>query len=119
MQDDKGMASCSFRAPLRSAGATQPVLMRLKAEDAARLGGVPLRGGKFDWTTELGHPESWVVASCGAYSVVWNFRCELFGSKVHKIAGVMTVPAKFCSAPYQVQARLCCIFGIQTEEVVF
>ncbi|KAK9809508.1 hypothetical protein WJX73_005682 [Symbiochloris irregularis] len=36
--------------------------------------GAPLRGGKFNWTTELGHPESWVVASCGAYSVVWSFK---------------------------------------------
>jgi hypothetical protein len=51
-----------------------PRLLRLKPEDVLLTGGKPLRGGKFTWVTEQGRQERWIVASCGNYSVVWNFR---------------------------------------------
>ncbi len=36
----------------------------------------PLEKGKFTWITEEGREERWVVASCGKYTVLWNFRYD-------------------------------------------
>jgi hypothetical protein len=38
------------------------------------VGRAPLQKGKFTWITEAGRQERWIVASCGAYTVLWNFR---------------------------------------------
>ncbi|EFJ44397.1 hypothetical protein VOLCADRAFT_95403 [Volvox carteri f. nagariensis] len=35
--------------------------------------GAKLAKGKFTWITEDGHSESWVVAVCGRFLVVWDF----------------------------------------------
>lgn len=35
----------------------------------------PLEKGHFTWITERGRQERWIVASCGNYTVLWNFRC--------------------------------------------
>ncbi|GBF92191.1 hypothetical protein Rsub_05273 [Raphidocelis subcapitata] len=51
-----------------------PRLLRLKPEDVVLAGGKPLRHAKFTWITEEGRQERWIVASCGHYSVVWNFK---------------------------------------------
>ena len=56
------------------ARAPAPRLCRLKAEDVAKVGNAPLRQGKFTWVTEAGRQERWIVASCGNYTVLWNFR---------------------------------------------
>lgn len=32
-----------------------------------------LEKGKFTWITEQGSQERWIVASCGNFSVLWNF----------------------------------------------
>ena len=37
-------------------------------------GGAALEKGHFTWITEKGRQERWVVASCGNYTVLWNFR---------------------------------------------
>lgn len=42
---------------------------------ALQVGRAPLQKGKFTWITEAGRQERWIVASCGAYTVLWNFRC--------------------------------------------
>lgn len=34
----------------------------------------PLLKGKFTWVTEDGKQERWIVASCGNYSILFNFR---------------------------------------------
>ena len=52
-----------------------PRLLRLKPEDLAQVGSAPLQKGKFTWVTESGREERWIVASCGNYTVLWNFRC--------------------------------------------
>ncbi len=39
-----------------------------------QVGRAPLQKGKFTWITEAGRQERWIVASCGAYTVLWNFR---------------------------------------------
>ena len=52
-----------------------PRLLRLKPEDLAQVGAAPLQKGKFTWVTESGREERWIVASCGNYTVLWNFRC--------------------------------------------
>ena len=51
-----------------------PRLLKLKPEDAAKAKGAPLVKGKFTWVTEQGKQERWIVASCGNYSVLFNFR---------------------------------------------
>ena len=86
------------------AQAPAPRLLRLKAEDQAKVrptaldslcgcmrlrssiahmmwcfptlqvGRAALQKGKFTWITEAGRQERWIVASCGAYTVLWNFR---------------------------------------------
>lgn len=38
--------------------------------------GAALEKGHFTWITEKGRQERWVVASCGNYTVLWNFRWE-------------------------------------------
>ena len=48
----------------------------------AQVGGAVLQKGKFTWITEAGRQERWIVASCGAYTVLWNFRCVHQSSKV-------------------------------------
>mmetsp|Transcript_1482 Transcript_1482/g.3251 ORF Transcript_1482/g.3251 Transcript_1482/m.3251 type:complete len:563 (-) Transcript_1482:307-1995(-) len=69
---DKGEAACAFTKAMGGRG-TMPRLLRLKPEDVARTGNKPFRKGKLTWVTESGHSERWIVASCGKYSVVWNF----------------------------------------------
>jgi hypothetical protein len=54
-----------------------PRLLRLKPEDQAKVGKQKLSKGKFTWITEAGRNERWIVASCGSYTVLWNFRCVL------------------------------------------
>jgi hypothetical protein len=44
------------------------------AEDVKLTGGAALEKGHFTWITEKGRQERWVVASCGNYTVLWNFR---------------------------------------------
>ena len=51
-----------------------PRLLKLKPEDAAKAKGAPLVKGKFTWVTEQGKQERWIVASCGTYSILFNFR---------------------------------------------
>lgn len=68
-----GSQSTGFKAKMGKAFPT-PRLLRLKPEDRVLTGSKPLRNGKFTWITEQGRHERWIVASCGNYSVVWNFR---------------------------------------------
>ena len=49
-------------------------LLKLKPEDQALLKGEPFRQGKFTWVTDSGRYERWIAASCGNYTVLWNFR---------------------------------------------
>jgi hypothetical protein len=51
-----------------------PRLLRLKPEDKLLAGGRPFKNGRFTWVTEGSSQERWVVASCGRYTVIWNFR---------------------------------------------
>jgi hypothetical protein len=37
-------------------------------------GGRPFKNGRFTWVTEGSSQERWIVASCGKYTVIWNFR---------------------------------------------
>lgn len=70
-----------------------PRLLRLKPEDVLLTGGKPLRGGKFTWVTEQGRQERWIVASCGNYSVVWNFRRVKASGGAGTATGVGGLPA--------------------------
>lgn len=42
-----------------------------------KVGKAKLSKGKFTWITEAGRQERWIVASCGAYTVLFNFRCGM------------------------------------------
>ena len=52
-----------------------PHTPRRGAEDVKLTKSAPLEKGHFTWITEKGRQERWVVASCGNYTVLWNFRC--------------------------------------------
>ncbi|PNW71515.1 hypothetical protein CHLRE_16g657550v5 [Chlamydomonas reinhardtii] len=70
--DDKGRNSNGFESRMGGRGAV-PRLLRLKPEDGLRTKGAKFSKGKFTWITEGGQSERWVVASCGRFSVTWNF----------------------------------------------
>jgi hypothetical protein len=72
-KDKGGKETNGFKSRM-GARAPAPRLCRLKAEDVAKVGSAPLRQGKFTWVTEAGRQERWIVASCGNYTVLWNFR---------------------------------------------
>ncbi|KAJ9521148.1 hypothetical protein QJQ45_022851 [Haematococcus lacustris] len=71
-EDDKGRDANGFTSRMGGRGAV-PRLLRLRPEDTIRTDGRPLSKGKFTWITEKGMSERWVAASCGNFSVVWNF----------------------------------------------
>ena len=73
-QDKAGKETNGFKSRMGARGAA-PRLLRLKPEDLAQVGSAPLQKGKFTWVTESGREERWIVASCGNYTLLWNFRC--------------------------------------------
>lgn len=73
LQDKNNRETSGFKSRM-GAAAPRPRLLRLRPEDAAKVGGAPLRQGKFTWVTEAGRQERWIVASCGSNTVLWNFR---------------------------------------------
>jgi hypothetical protein len=61
-------------------------------EDVARTGGAPLEKARFTWITERGRQERWIVASCGNYTVLWNFRSvKVAEPEVISVGGLTTV----------------------------
>lgn len=72
-QDKNGRQANAFRSRMGARG-PRPRLLRLKPEDVAVVRTAPLTMGKFTWVTEAGRQERWIVASCGNYTVLWNFR---------------------------------------------
>ena len=73
LQDKNNRETNGFKSRM-GAAAPRPRLLRLRPEDAGKVGGAPLRAGKFTWVTEAGRQERWIVASCGSNTVLWNFR---------------------------------------------
>jgi len=68
-----GKATHGFKGRMGK-NACAPRLLRLKPEDWQLAGkGAKLEKGKFTWITEQGSSEHWIVASCGNFSVLWNF----------------------------------------------
>ncbi|KAK9847377.1 hypothetical protein WJX84_005979 [Apatococcus fuscideae] len=53
--------------------------------------GHPLQHGKFSWVTEGGKQERWIVASCGGYTVLWNFKKVREAKPDHTAFGGLTV----------------------------
>ena len=74
MQDKKDKETNGFKSRMGER-APKPRLLRLKPEDNVLVKAAPLTKGKFTWVTESGRQERWIVASCGNYTVLWNFRC--------------------------------------------
>lgn len=54
-----------------------PALPPPPLEDVKLTKNAPLEKGHFTWITEQGRQERWIVASCGNYTVLWNFRCVI------------------------------------------
>ena len=76
VQDKKDKETNGFKSRMGEK-APKPRLLRLKPEDNVLVKAAPLTKGKFTWVTESGRQERWIVASCGNYTVLWNFRCAL------------------------------------------
>jgi hypothetical protein len=82
---------CGFTSKM-GREAPAPRLLRLKVEDVARTGGAPLEKARFTWITERGRQERWIIASCGNYTVLWNFRSvKVAEPEVVSVGGLTTV----------------------------
>eukprot|EP01026_Neomeris_dumetosa_P074566 TRINITY_DN77678_c0_g1_i1.p1 TRINITY_DN77678_c0_g1~~TRINITY_DN77678_c0_g1_i1.p1 ORF type:complete len:581 (-),score=81.42 TRINITY_DN77678_c0_g1_i1:414-2156(-) len=71
--------------------APMPRLLKLKAEDIARVKQKPFHDAKFTWITEQGTSERWIVASCGNFTVLWNFRSVKLDQPKSISMGLLTV----------------------------
>lgn len=90
-ESDSGKEMCGFTSRM-GANAPAPRLLRLKIEDIGRTGGKPLEKAHFTWITERGRQERWIVASCGNYTVLWNFRSvKVAEPTVVSVGGLTTV----------------------------
>lgn len=69
----KQTRTTGFVSKMGRGNAKPPKMLQLKPEDEMLIGDKPFRNAKFTWITEQGKRERWVVASCGPYSVVWNW----------------------------------------------
>jgi WD40 repeat protein len=69
---DKGEVATGFASRMGS-HRNMPLLLRLRPEDLALTAGTPFAKGKFTWVTEQGQTERWIAASCGKFTVHWNF----------------------------------------------
>ena len=85
-KDAEGKPVDGYRKSLSSL-ATRPRLLKLKPEDSVRTGHVPLKKGRFTFVTEASHQERWIVATCGSYSVLWNFRQVKMMTNDHRAHG--------------------------------
>ncbi|PRW60455.1 CYPRO4-like [Chlorella sorokiniana] len=86
-----GKDLCGFTSRM-GANAPAPRLLRLKTEDQKLTKGAALEKGHFTWITEKGRQERWVVASCGNYTVLWNFRSvKIAEPEVVSYGGLTTV----------------------------
>eukprot|EP00884_Botryococcus_braunii_P014703 jgi/Botrbrau1/23233/Bobra.0041s0071.2 len=72
-KDKAGKETNGFKSRMGARGPA-PRLLRLKIEDTTLTRNAPLTKGKFTWITQAGFEERWIVANCGNYSVLWNFR---------------------------------------------
>lgn len=73
LQDKKERETNGFKSRMGQ-NAPRPRLLRLRLEDGAKTKNANLTKGHFTWITEQGRQERWIVASCGNYTVLWNFR---------------------------------------------
>jgi hypothetical protein len=88
---DSGKELCGFTSKM-GANAPAPRLLRLRPADVARTGGAPMAKGHFTWITERGRQERWIVASCGNFTVLWNFRSvKIAQPNVTSMGGLTTV----------------------------
>jgi len=88
---DSGREQCGFTSRM-GANAPAPRLLRLRPADVALTGGAPLEKAHFTWITERGRQERWIVASCGNYTVLWNFRAvKVAEPEVVSLGGLTTV----------------------------
>jgi len=86
-----GKELCGFTSRMGS-NAPAPRLLRLRPEDAAAAGNAPLERGHFAWVTQRGRQERWIVASCGNFTVLWNFRTvKIIEPSLQSYGGLTTV----------------------------
>lgn len=72
-KDSNGKDMCGFTSRMGSK-APSPRLLRVNPIDAVKVGFAPLEKGHFTWVTSGREQERWVVATCGNYTALWNFR---------------------------------------------
>lgn len=88
-EDKSGQKTNGFVARMGKNFPT-PRLLRLKPEDTLLTEGRPLRKAKFTWITEQGKKERHIVASCGRFSVVWDFQRVKAATDTTSIGGLPT-----------------------------
>ncbi|WPT10914.1 Protein CYPRO4 [Picochlorum sp. SENEW3] len=64
---------CGFTSRLGQK-APKPRLLMLKPEDKVLTKNAPFEKAKFTWITDQNRKERYIVASCGNFTVQWNFR---------------------------------------------
>ena len=88
---------CGFTSRL-GAKAPKPRLLMLKAEDIIYTKNAPFEKAKFSWITDNARKERYIVASCGRYTVQWNFRAVKV-AKPDVITNGLTTVQKYTLIP--------------------
>lgn len=70
---ENGKELCGFTSRL-GARAPKPRLLMLKPEDRVLTNNAPFEKAKLSWVTDPSRKERYIVATCGRYTVEWNFR---------------------------------------------
>jgi len=88
---------CGFTSRL-GAKAPKPRLLMLTPEDAVYTKQAPLEKAKFSWITDNNRKERYIVASCGNYTVQWNFRAVKI-AKPDVVTNGLTTVQKYALIP--------------------
>jgi len=88
---------CGFTSRL-GAKAPKPRLLSLKPEDSIYTNNAPFEKAKFSWITDNARKERYIVASCGRFTVQWNFRAVKV-AKPDVITNGLTTVQKYTLIP--------------------
>lgn len=85
--------------------AAQCIESEVRLPLALQNSNAPMEKGHFTWVTTQGRQERWIVASCGNYTVLWNFRPV-------SCAAPLAGPPWLGVAAHAQEGRLCCMSSL-------